>query len=154
MLKGKLIHPDILAVLGRTGHGSKVLIADGNYPFRTRLGPNAELVCLNLSPGVVTAVQVLEAVVNPENGIPVEKAEVMKPHAEARRTYGIKGNPVIWNDFQEVLHHAGANISLQPIERLAFYAAASTDEVALTIATGETALFANILLTIGLVETK
>ena len=50
MLKNRLLHPDILAALGRAGHGSKVLIADGNYPFSTTLGPNAMLVSLNLSP--------------------------------------------------------------------------------------------------------
>ena len=55
MLDLPLIHPDILRVLGRAGHGSQVLIADGNYPFRTTLGPNAELVSLNLAPGIVSA---------------------------------------------------------------------------------------------------
>ena len=46
MLKGKLIHPDILAALGQAGHGSRILIADGNYPFSTKLGPVAKLVSL------------------------------------------------------------------------------------------------------------
>ena len=35
MLKTKLLHPEILAVLGSNGHGSRVLVADGNYPFAT-----------------------------------------------------------------------------------------------------------------------
>ena len=48
MLKTPLIHPDILRALGRAGHGSQILIADGNYPAGTTLGPNAELVSLNL----------------------------------------------------------------------------------------------------------
>ena len=33
MLKTKLIHPEIMAALSLCGHGSKVLIADGNYPL-------------------------------------------------------------------------------------------------------------------------
>lgn len=36
MLKGKLIHPDIMAALALCGHGDKVLIADGNYPLAPR----------------------------------------------------------------------------------------------------------------------
>ena len=36
MLKGKLIHPDIMAALALCGHGDKVLIADGNYPWTPR----------------------------------------------------------------------------------------------------------------------
>ena len=61
MLKGKLLHPQILDALGRAGHLSKVLIADGNYPFSTRLGPRAAAVYLNLSPGRVNCVETLEA---------------------------------------------------------------------------------------------
>ncbi len=61
MLKHELIHPRILAALGRAGHGSKVLLADGNFPFATKLGPNAELVELNLAPGVVSCTQALKA---------------------------------------------------------------------------------------------
>jgi L-fucose mutarotase len=32
MLKHQLIHPVINEVLGRAGHHSLVLVADGNYP--------------------------------------------------------------------------------------------------------------------------
>ena len=42
MLKSKLIHPQILGTLGTAGHGSGILIADGNYPFSTRANPAAE----------------------------------------------------------------------------------------------------------------
>lgn len=33
MLKTTCIHPEIMDVLSRCGHGSKILIADGNYPL-------------------------------------------------------------------------------------------------------------------------
>ena len=33
MLKTKLLQPEILGILGMAGHGTQVLIADGNYPF-------------------------------------------------------------------------------------------------------------------------
>ena len=61
MLKHQLIHPEINHILGRAGHHSKILIADGNYPASTTLGPNAKLISLNLSPGVVNCEQVLRA---------------------------------------------------------------------------------------------
>ena len=41
MLKTPILHPQILAALGRAGHSSKILIADGNYPFHTKRGPSA-----------------------------------------------------------------------------------------------------------------
>ena len=50
MLKHQLTHPKINEILGRAGHHATILIADGNYPASTKKGPNAEVVCLNLSP--------------------------------------------------------------------------------------------------------
>ena len=52
------------AVIGRAGHHSLILIADGNYPAATKSGPNAELVCLNLTPGVPTVAQALRAILS------------------------------------------------------------------------------------------
>lgn len=39
MIKYKLTHPEILEALASAGHGSQVLIADGNYPFATGSNP-------------------------------------------------------------------------------------------------------------------
>ena len=76
MLTTKLTHPQILGALGSMGHGSMVLIADGNFPFGTHTNPAAVHVYLNLRPGLVSATDVLEAVVS---AIPVESAQVMQP---------------------------------------------------------------------------
>ncbi|HMO66063.1 MAG TPA: extracellular solute-binding protein, partial [Verrucomicrobiota bacterium] len=73
VLKHQLIHPRINAILGRAGHHAKVLIADGNYPASTKRGPHAEVVCLNLAPGIVTVAQALRAVLS---AVPVD--QVMK----------------------------------------------------------------------------
>jgi L-fucose mutarotase len=74
MLKHQLIHPQINEVMARAGHHARILIADGNYPASTKKGPNAELVCLNLSPGVVTVAQVLCAVLS---AVPVDEVNTM-----------------------------------------------------------------------------
>ena len=147
MLKSKLLHPDILAVLGRAGHGSKVLIADGNFPFSTRLGPKATLVNLNLSPGVVNCTQVLEALVAV---MPIEAAVVMdtlKTGATA-----MPGEPPIWNEFRKILRDV--NIEVQVIGHEEFLDAAEKPDVALTIATGEQRIYANLLLTTGVALPK
>jgi L-fucose mutarotase len=147
MLRGQLIHPQILEALGRAGHSSQVLIADGNYPFATRLGPRARLVSLNLSPGVVSAVQVLEALVT---AIPIEAACVMQYPTQGPSA--LAAEPPVWNEFRRILSRAGFTRELQPLERFAFYEAAETANLALTIATGEQATFANLLLTIGVIR--
>jgi L-fucose mutarotase len=146
MLKGQLIHPEILRALGRAGHSSRVLIADGNYPAATRRHSTAALVSLNLSPGVVDCVAVLESLLS---AIPIEAALVMKP--EPSGPYAVKGDPEIWDAFRASLSEAGAEVELEAVERFSFYEMASAGDVALVIATGEQRLYANLLLTIGVV---
>jgi L-fucose mutarotase len=146
MLTGRLIHPQILEALGRAGHSAKVLIADGNYPASTKRPSGAALVSLNLSPGVVDCVQVLSAVAA---AIPIEAAAVMRP--ERTGPYAMEEDPEIWQAFRTVLAGAEVDVDLEPRDRFAFYEAASSDDVALLIVTGEQRLYANLLLTIGVV---
>ena|SRR5947209_1183152 len=137
MLRGKLIHPEILEALGRSGHGSKVLIADGNYPFATAVGPRARLVFLNLSPGMLKVTDVLRALVE---AVPIESAAVMMPPS---------GEPPIFAEFRDILP---GGLDIEPLERFAFYEASKDENVALLVATGEERIYANILLTIGVVN--
>lgn len=133
MLKGKLIHPDIMAALALCGHGDKVLIADGNYPLDSKTG-NTELVYLGLMPGQPTVPQVLEAI---QSVVNIEKAEVMDP---ADGT-----TPEIFGTFQEMLD--GMDLTL--LGRYEFYDACCEPNVRLAISTGEKRVFANLLITIG-----
>jgi L-fucose mutarotase len=144
MLKHQLIHPVINQILGRAGHHSKVLIADGNYPAYNTLGPNAELVCLNLAPGLVTSCQVLSALLS---AIPVEAANTMGIPADD--PYALGGDPPVWNEYRGILRQAGCAIELQPIQKWDFYDAVASRDHVLTIQTGDQALWANLLLTIG-----
>ena len=64
MLKTPILHPQILQALGQAGHSSKILIADGNYPFATKRGPNAQMVYLNFSPGQMSVTDVLVVIAN------------------------------------------------------------------------------------------
>jgi len=146
MLKTQLLHPEILEVLGRAGHGSGVLIADGNYPFSTTLGPHAKLVSLNLSPGLVSGTQVLDALLS---AIPVERARVM----ETLKTgpYAVKDDPPIWKEFADRLQATGNGVEIERVERHEFYRQVAQPDVALVVATGEQRIYANLLLTIGVV---
>jgi len=144
MLRHTLIHPKINEVLGRAGHHGRVLIADGNYPASSTLGPNAQLVSLNLSPGVVTCTQVLEALVT---AIPIEAAHTMM--YQTKGPYALEEDPPAWAQYCEVFRLAGAGVELVPIEKWDFYKAVCTADHVLTIQTADQSLFANLLLTIG-----
>ena len=137
MLKYQLLHPEILAALGGAGHGSKVLIADGNYPFATRASPSARRVYLNLAPGLVTVTDVLRVLVG---AIPIEAAEVMVPESGEE--------PTIFEDFRSILPK---DLTLKKLGRFQFYDAARDSDTALVVSTGEQRIYANLLLTIGVV---
>lgn len=147
MLKTNLLHPGINQALARAGHGSKVLISDGNYPHWTKKGPNAEVVYLNLAPGMVSVTDVLKVLVG---AIPIEAAEIMDTNKTG--AYAMSEDPAIWAEFREILKPTDCGGTLTKIERWSFYDAAGTPDVCLTIATGEQRIYANLLLTIGVVR--
>ncbi|HMJ90327.1 MAG TPA: RbsD/FucU family protein [Candidatus Acidoferrum sp.] len=144
MLKHQLIHPKINEVLGRAGHHAKILIADGNYPASTKKGPNAEIVCLNLSPGVVTCSQVLRAILS---AIPVDAVNTMGIPADD--SYAKAGEPPAWNEYRQIIKDARLKLKLEPILKWDFYKAVESPDHVLTIQTADQALWANVLLTIG-----
>lgn len=137
MLKGNLLHPEILGALASAGHGSKVLISDGNFPHSTKAGSQAQLVYLNLAPGKVLVTEILQALLSV---IPVESFEVMQP-ANGK-------DAPIFKEFRKLI---GPDVPMVRLERFAFYDAAIDPDVCLLIASGDQRLYANILLTIGVV---
>jgi L-fucose mutarotase len=136
VLKYRLLHPEILHGLGEAGHGAQVLIADGNYPLATRSHPASRRVYLNLAPDLVRVTDVLKVLAD---AIPIESAYVMMPD---------KGpEPAVFAEFRQQL----PGIDLKPLGRFEFYDAARGPDLAGAIATGEVRVYANLLLTIGVV---
>lgn len=144
MLNYSLIHPTISQVLAAAGHHSKILIADGNYPASSKRGPRAELVHLNLAPGIVTCGQVLEALVS---AVPLDAVNTMGIPPDD--PYAIQGDPPVWDEYRAILSRGQLPLQLEPIDKWQFYEAVATDDHVLTIQTGDQALWANVLLTIG-----
>jgi L-fucose mutarotase len=144
MLTSKLLHPEILATLARAGHHGKILIADGNYPASSTLGPNAKLVSLQLMPGLPTVTQVLEAILS---AIPIDRANTM--NYEKTGPYALSEDPPVWPQFRQTIKNAGLKLELEPIEKWEFYKAVNTPDHILTIQTADQQRFANLLLSIG-----
>jgi L-fucose mutarotase len=136
VLRSTLTHPGVLAGLARSGHGDRVLLSDGNFPLALGANPAADVVHLNLRPGLVTVTDVLEAVLT---AVAVEAALGMSAP---------DGSPVpAHDDYRDLL---GEEAPLELAERFAFYDACRAREVGLVVVTGDTRLCANLLLTVGL----
>lgn len=144
MLKTTLLHPDILRACARAGHHSKILIADGNYPAASKIGPRAELVCLQLTPGVPTVAQVLQALLAE---VPIDVFNTMG--IDQSDEYAQPEDPPVWNEYRKILQQANCNRELIPIKKWDFYSAVQSDDHVLTIQTADQALWANLLLSVG-----
>ena len=144
MLKHQLIHPQINDCLGRAGHHAMILIADGHYPASTKKGPNAQVVCLNLMPGVVTCAQVLEAILS---AAPIDAIHTMNYPKDD--PYALAADPPVWDEYRAVIRKAGLTLELDPIDKWDFYKAVETPDHVLTVQTADCQRFANLLLSIG-----
>src|SRR4051794_37170032 len=109
MLKHRLIHPKINEVLGRAGHHGKILIADGNYPASSTLGANAQLVSLNLMPGVVPCTRVLQGVLS---ATPIEAANTMD--YERAGPSALTEAPPVGDESRRTIREAGLSVELKP----------------------------------------
>jgi L-fucose mutarotase len=136
MIRGRLIHPQILGALASSGHFSKVLIADGNFPTATVPNPAAKVVFLNLAPGMLKTTDILEVLLEV---IPVQDATVMLPPEPQK----------LHEEYKRMLPE---DIRFQMLKREEFYDAIRSHQTSLVIASGDKRRFANILLTIGVVR--
>lgn len=144
MLKGisPLISPALLKALCEMGHGDELVIADGNFPSES-IGKNAIVIRADGH----GATEILDAVLQL---IPLD-AYVEKPVALMEVVKGDScPTPVIWSSYKETLkQYEPEHCDIEMMERFAFYERAKN--AYLIIATGETAIYANVLLKKGVV---
>ena len=144
MLKGvpSVLSPQLLKVLAEMGHGDEIVIADGNFPAES-MGKNAVVVRAD-GHGVP---EILDAVLQM---MPLDQY-VPHPAALMEVVPGDKCIPVIWNQYRSILEKRREDPSaIEMMERFAFYERAK--KAYAIVATGETAIYANILLKKGVVK--
>jgi L-fucose mutarotase len=135
----KTISPQLLKTLMEMGHGDEIVIADGNFP------------CHSISENVIRADglsgrQILEAILEllPLDTYAEQQVYLMEVVA------GDDYKPLIWEDYKKILSASGEPFTIGYIERFAFYERAKKSYA--VVATGEEALYANIILKKGVVK--
>jgi L-fucose mutarotase len=93
---------------------------------------------------VVSVTQVLQAILS---AVPVDHVQVMGIPSDD--PYASLGEPPVWQEFRKVIQNAGSNLALEPILKWDFYGQVESADHVLTVQTGDRALWANILLTLG-----
>ena len=144
MLKGisKILSPELLKVLCEMGHSDKLVIADGNFPAES-MGKDAIVILMD-GHGVC---DVLDAILQL---FPLD-TYVEKPVNLMQVMPGDNVETPIWNKYEEIVskYDERGNKAIGQIERFAFYEEAKTAYA--IIATGESALYANVMLQKGVV---
>jgi L-fucose mutarotase len=134
-----VISPELMSILMRMGHGDEIVIADGNFPAESC----AQRIVRADGHGVC---ELLDAILTffPLDGFVDHPASVMQPVNEAAP------EPPIWTEYRKIVNrHEEREVELRPIERFRFYDFAKSAYA--IVATGETAVYANIILKKGVV---
>lgn len=142
MLKGldPLLNADLLHVLRSMGHGDDLVIVDANFPAASM---GRRLVALD----GVSATRTLEAVLSV---MPLDDF-VDEPCARMQVVDDPDAVPEICKEFQAIIDRAeGGRFQLGKIERFAFYERAR--QAFALVRTGETRLYGNVLLKMGVVR--
>ena len=143
MLKGipSILSPELLKILMEMGHGDTLVIGDGNFPAAA-IAKDCQLVRLD-GHGVP---EILDAILqlfplDPYVEAPVSLMEV------------VPGDPVetpIWDEYAKIVEKHEPGTKIGHIERFQFYEVAK--KAYAVVATGEGALYANIILQKGVVK--
>jgi L-fucose mutarotase len=135
----KIVSPDLLKVLMEMGHGDEIVIADGNFPSASIAQRLVRLDGHDI-PNILAAMLQL---------FPLD-TYVERPVGLMAVTPGDPYKPVIWEEYKKIIKGSKEPFKeFEYIERFAFYERAK--KAYAVIATGESALYANILLKKGVV---
>jgi L-fucose mutarotase len=101
----------------------------------------------NFVPGVLDACTVLRIVADL---VPIEKVEVMAPARDGM--YAMAHDPPIWKKFRAILkERSDFKGELTELSKPDFNVVARGEDLCLVIATAETEIYANVMVTIGVV---
>jgi len=140
-----ILSPELLKILMEMGHGDEIVIADGNFP-------SASIACKTVSGQLIRldghgVPEVLEAILKL---FPLD-IYVDKPVILMQVVPGDNVETPIWEEYSETIKASGEKFEdFDMVERFAFYERAK--KAYAVIATGESALYANIILKKGIMK--
>ncbi len=140
MLKGipKLLSPELIKVLCEMGHGDEIVIGDANFPAET-MGKRV------IRADGLGGVELLEAILKV---IPLDT--YANENFMLMATTNGDPTPEIWAKYREVTGKEEPNTKEKMLERFEFYDRAKNAFA--VIASGEEAIYANIILKKGVIK--
>lgn len=143
MLKGipKILSPELLKILCEMGHGDEIVIADANFPSANygKRVIRADGISGTAMLDAILSIFPLDTYSDP-NMILMQLMDCDKG----------KINPIIWREYENIANEKDGNQKISNIDRFEFYERAK--EAYAVIATGEEAVYANILIKKGVIK--
>jgi L-fucose mutarotase len=134
-----ILSPDLLKTLAEMGHGDELVLADGNFPSASM----AQRLLRADGHGIP---KLLEAILQL---LPLDTF-VERPVALMGIVPGHNYHPTIWDEYKRIILASGELFTdFEYVERFDFYGRAR--KAYAVLATGETSLYANIILKKGVV---
>ncbi|MGG1633124.1 L-fucose mutarotase [Paenibacillus sp. FSL K6-3182] len=135
----KLISPELLKVLSEMGHSDEIVIADGNFPAASHAKRLIRADGHDV-PALLDAILQL---------FPLDQY-VEKPAALMQVVPGDTVETPIWEQYRSIIEQrTGLSEPFEQVERFGFYERAK--QAYAVIATGESALYANLILKKGVI---
>ncbi|MBV7281279.1 MULTISPECIES: RbsD/FucU family protein [unclassified Corynebacterium] len=131
------ISPELLYTLARMGHGDRIVIGDGNFPGYT-LNSTVIHADGHTVAGMMDAILKLMPL-DPYNPWQIGLME----------TVGDDPEPPVWSEFAEIAERSYPGHTVKHFERFEFYE--QVKKCFAVVATTDTALYGNIILTKGIV---
>jgi L-fucose mutarotase len=141
MLKGipDVISPELLKILCEMGHGDEIVLGDRNFPAASCARRLARADGIKI-PKLMDAILRL---------FPLD-SYVDNPVVLMQKVPGDKTDVTIWDEYKKIVRKYDRDAAIGSIERFKFYERAR--EAYAVIATGEAALYANIILKKGVIK--
>ena len=142
MLKNipNILSPELLKILMEMGHGDEIVLADGNFPAASVAQRLIRADGHDISPLLTAVLQVLTLDIYVDN-----------PLALMAVVPGDNTKPTIWEEYRTIVKASREAFSdFEFVERFAFYERAK--QAYAVVATSEAALYANVILTKGVIK--
>lgn len=142
MLKSQLTHPELLRLLGQSGHGDRIAIVDSNYPaFRYR-NPSVPFLSFNITHDLVKTSTILRLI---GQSFPIEKITYPRPQPEK----DLGTERPIHTEFLKTRNEIFPEAEVETVVPPVFYQMTSEIGLVVMIGTGERSHYGSAILTLG-----
>ncbi|KAM9847465.1 fucose mutarotase isoform 1-T1 [Aulostomus maculatus] len=155
VLKGipAVLSPELLYALAKMGHGDELVLADANFPASSicACGPKeirADVCHFYSGLGISELLEAVLKLLPLDTYVPSPAAVMDLVASDKQRGLAVP----VWDTYTQLLGQAGSQAPLQKVERFAFYERAK--KAFAVVATGETALYGNLILKKGVLPAE